>query len=61
MGAFVSSPACPHQSAPLGLFLNTYLHEFYVRVSATKHQQLKPSMVNLYIPELTSGMQSGTD
>lgn len=28
MGAFVSSPACPQQSAPLGLFLNTYLHEF---------------------------------
>lgn len=61
MGAFVSSPACPQQSAPLGLFLNTYLHEFYVCVSATKHQRLKPAICNLYIIELIRGMQSGTD
>lgn len=61
MGAFVSSPACPQQSAPLGLFLNTYLHKFYICVSATKQQRLKPSICNLYSIELISGMQSGTD
>lgn len=61
MGAFVSSLTCPQQSAPLGLFLNTDLHEFYVCVSTTKHQRLKPSICNLYIIELISRMQSGTD
>lgn len=30
-----------------GLFVNTYLQEFYVCVSATKHCRLKPSICNL--------------
>lgn len=57
----VCLPACPQQSAPLGLFLNTYLHKFYECVSSTKHQRLKLSICNLYTIELISGTQSGTD
>lgn len=61
MGAFVSSPVCPQQSAPLGLFININLQKFHMCVSATKHQRWKLSIWNLYIIELISSMQRGTE